>query len=251
MELLNDLIKEPHWLISTIVLILIGLYFIAKQLKSMKHAEHIVKRGQFEPLRQDVLNEAINDAQEKGNKDQFLQLLTQIRQTYGHDGVKLGHLYWIWRMIEEDELNPKHIPDFNFEFLPLKKSVLNEAVKDAESQGNKEQFLKLLEQIISTHGNNNLKMGHLKWIWDMIEINDLEPMNIPAFSSKKTIRPKTINHKLPELTTGFKGVKKHYLYGFVFLVIFSLIFNWSFNELLVGFLIYTIIDFLFANKQEK
>ena len=85
-------------------------------------------------------------------------------------------------MIEEDELNPKQIPDFNFEFLPLKNSVLNEAVKDAERQGNKEQFLSLLTQIRRTHGHNNVKMGHLKWIWDMIEINELEPINIPAFT---------------------------------------------------------------------
>lgn len=184
MELLNELIKEPHWSIVIITLILMGLFFITKQLKAIRHAEYVVKRGQFEPLRKDLLNEAINDAKKQGNQDQFLQLLTQVKQTYGHDGVKSGHLYWIWQMIDEGVLNPEHIPDFKFEFLPLKKSILNEAIKDAESQGNKEQFLNLLTQIRRTYGHNGVKMGHLKWIWDMIKNNDLNPKTIPTFTSK-------------------------------------------------------------------
>lgn len=91
-------------------------YFL-KKYRGIKHAEWIVNEGQYLKLPDEVLEEAINDAKQKGTEKQFMLLLRMIRQRHGHKNIKNGHLYWIWDVIEgSDEISDDiKIPTFTKE----------------------------------------------------------------------------------------------------------------------------------------
>lgn len=88
----------------------IAMFLVYRKCMAMKTAQWIVEEGQFEHLPEDHLDAAIQEAEKNGYKDSFIQLLTLIRRHHGHDGVKIGHLYWIWEQIENGN-SPDNIVD--------------------------------------------------------------------------------------------------------------------------------------------
>jgi hypothetical protein len=84
-----------------------------KKYQGLKLAESFIKENeQFKPLDQKALNEAIGLSKKHGKEKEFLELLANIRKKYGYDGVKVGHLFWIWFVLEGNIKDPKNIPNF-------------------------------------------------------------------------------------------------------------------------------------------
>lgn len=82
-----------------LILMIVGLagsvYFFQKY-QSIQFAKWVAEEGQYHPLPEHVLNEAIDDADDENNKAEFLKYLRSIRVAVGHQNLKIGHLYWIW-----------------------------------------------------------------------------------------------------------------------------------------------------------
>jgi len=107
--------ENPLWATLFIILPAIGVLYSVKTFRSFKMARWIVVTGQYQPLTDAHLEYAINDAQQKGKENQFLNLLRIIRQQYGHNGVKIGHLYWIWHQLESEVpvIDETSVPSFD------------------------------------------------------------------------------------------------------------------------------------------
>jgi len=82
--------------------------------KAMKVAEWVVGDGQFMPLDESIIDEAIQKARQDGNEKEFLTLLRRVRTARGHRNVKVGHLYWIWSQLESgiSDFESLDIPSF-------------------------------------------------------------------------------------------------------------------------------------------
>lgn len=79
---------------------LIAMYHFYRKASAIKFAEWIAEEGQYELLPEEHLDVALKDAEQSGTIDSFHQLLSLVRKNYGHNEVKVGHLYWIWEQIE-------------------------------------------------------------------------------------------------------------------------------------------------------
>lgn len=94
-------------LLLIILALLVGLLgtAIIKQAyyrhRSIKFAKWVTGNGQYMPLDESILDEAIQHARSTGTEKQFLVLLRKIRSVHGHRNVKVGHLYWIWDQVEK------------------------------------------------------------------------------------------------------------------------------------------------------
>jgi len=99
--------------IFSVVCIMIAFY-ARRQYQGIKAAEYMVKEGQFLPLEQVVIDEATSHAEKEGNVSEFLSLLSEVRRRYGHNGVRGGHLYWIWGRLENipSDIQGMDIPSF-------------------------------------------------------------------------------------------------------------------------------------------
>jgi|GEM_PF-1817029 len=51
--------------------------------------------------------------------------------------------------------------------------LLDEAIQDAKYKNKDEEFMRFLRVIRTTVGHENLRIGHLYWIWDQMEKNIL------------------------------------------------------------------------------
>lgn len=108
------------------LIIAIGSFFMAvylhRQAKAMKFAQWVAAEGQYQQLELSVLDEAIQEANDNNEGEEFLRYLRVIRQTVGHQNLKIGHLYWIWNQLENkiaadaldtvpnfDQVNPAEI----------------------------------------------------------------------------------------------------------------------------------------------
>ena len=98
-------------------LIATGIYFMrraSKAIRGMRIAKYVVEEGQYNTLSQDLIDNAVELARTDGKEKLFLALLTEVRRRHGHDGVKLGHLYWIWNLMDKvpDNIGSLDIPSF-------------------------------------------------------------------------------------------------------------------------------------------
>lgn len=82
--------------------------------RGMKFAEWVAGEGQYMPLEESIIDEAIQVARNAGTEKQFLALLRRVRSVRGHSNVKVGHLYWIWDQIEKGvrDVDSPDVPSF-------------------------------------------------------------------------------------------------------------------------------------------
>ncbi len=110
-DLANFLVTHIAGL-GTVVIIVFAFFMLNKSRRGIKAAEFIVE-SQYQPLPQYLLDEAVVEADRAGTKAKLLKILALVRQRYGHEGVKIGHLVWAWQCIEENmELESLDIPSF-------------------------------------------------------------------------------------------------------------------------------------------
>lgn len=91
-------IFPPHPLVSLIIMIafsVASIYFF-KRYQAINFAKWVADEGQYQPLAEHILNDAIQEADEGNRKTEFLRYLVIIRTAVGHQNLKIGHLYWIW-----------------------------------------------------------------------------------------------------------------------------------------------------------
>ena len=90
------------FLMLLLPIIIIGTIKGWQIIRARRFAEWIAEEGQFEPLPDNVLDGAIAEAKENDYYEKFSKYLQKIRREHGHNGLKTGHLYWIWHQIEND-----------------------------------------------------------------------------------------------------------------------------------------------------
>lgn len=117
-ESIFTFLENNPWLFVLITVSgLVGMFWSKRQLAGLDTAKFVAEGGQYLRLPDQHISEAIEDADKKGNKEEFLALLRQIRREHGHYGVKVGHLYWIWNQIDKGETEVEKTPSFvNEEF---------------------------------------------------------------------------------------------------------------------------------------
>ena len=113
MEAIFEFLGNNLWLVALISLAsFAGMIWSRNQLKGLKAAELLVEGGQYLRAPEEHINEAIKMAEKEGNRKGFLSLLRQVRRDHGHDGVKVGHLYWIHHKLKRGELDVDKTPSF-------------------------------------------------------------------------------------------------------------------------------------------
>ena len=90
-----------------IALFAICLFWVYK--RSQKPVK-IVLRNDYDLLSKKSYDEAYKEAKRQGMERRFLKLVTMIQRKYGKENMKVGHLFWIFRQLE-DELNTIIISD--------------------------------------------------------------------------------------------------------------------------------------------
>lgn len=97
-----------------IISVLFSLYYYCKFRQSMSAAETIIAT-QTEPADNEVINELIEQEKHNGNAQYVLKVLTSIRRLYGHQGVKVGHVVFILKLIEKGcpDIEDNEIPSFS------------------------------------------------------------------------------------------------------------------------------------------
>jgi len=108
------LIENPLIMALASIAWLAIFLFSKKKMHEAKVLEYIVEKGQFQVLREGVIDEAVKDAKKRGLEPEFTELLRMVRRKYGYNGVRLGHLYWMWDQIErpDDDVGSLEIPSF-------------------------------------------------------------------------------------------------------------------------------------------
>lgn len=87
---------------------LLALYFREK-VKAMDLAEHLVEH-QDDPAPESLLEEAAQDASDRGKLKVFNQLLDKVIADHGRDGVTMGHVCWIALQLDSDQPVPEFKP---------------------------------------------------------------------------------------------------------------------------------------------
>lgn len=69
------------------------------------------------------------------------------------------------------------------QYQKIPESHLEAAIMDAETKGYKATFLQFLTKIRIMHGHQEVRIGHLYWIWDQIEkgVQPEQVIEIPSF----------------------------------------------------------------------
>lgn len=97
--MLNDLMNNPLVWVSIVIVSFCGAIYFYRQYVGMVAAVKIV-RTQFNPADTKVLDELVEEAKVDGNDIYVLGVLRTIRQKYGQDGVRVGHIMWILHLTE-------------------------------------------------------------------------------------------------------------------------------------------------------
>ncbi|ELP5729287.1 hypothetical protein QTV44_002553 [Vibrio vulnificus] len=113
-DVFTFLVNNPLLWMAIVIVCLGGAVFFHKQYAGMVAAEEIV-RTQFNPADPNVLDELVEQAKVRGNEKYVLNVLQTIRQQYGRDGVKVGHIMWILHLVETGypDINDMEIPSFD------------------------------------------------------------------------------------------------------------------------------------------
>lgn len=88
------------------------VYLARLRLRAVKAAEVIVQR-QFEPIDQSVVDDGFSfydgDALQR-----YTTIVRRIRQQYGHEGFKVGHMSWLIHVMENPQIDVHsvEIPSF-------------------------------------------------------------------------------------------------------------------------------------------
>lgn len=112
----NFFVNNPFaWLVISIICFM-GCYYCFRRFTGISTARRIV-RTQTNPAPQNVLDELVEEAKASGNEKYLLDTLRTIREKFGHDGVKVGHIMWILHLIETGypDIGDMEIPSFNAE----------------------------------------------------------------------------------------------------------------------------------------
>jgi hypothetical protein len=83
-----------------------------RQSRALGLAIWMAKGGQFERAPQALLERMITDAERVGKKDLVLGELANVRRLYGHDGVRMGHVFWVMERMEGKIADNKQPPSF-------------------------------------------------------------------------------------------------------------------------------------------
>jgi len=99
-----------------LVLLLVGAgglaLFFKRKADGLAHAEWMVNGGQFELAPKADVDGVIELAETLGKTKETLAALTEIRQTYGHQGVRVGHVMWLVMLMHGDIPAGSPIPSF-------------------------------------------------------------------------------------------------------------------------------------------
>lgn len=80
---------------------LLALYFRGK-VKAIEMAEHLVEH-QDDLAPESLLEEAAQDASDRGKLRVFNQLLDKVIADHGRDGITMGHVCWIAQELDADK----------------------------------------------------------------------------------------------------------------------------------------------------
>jgi len=109
-ELIIYLQTNPS-IIGFFVACLIGMVFSRRHLKDLKTAEKMIIE-QFDPSPNSEVNSLIESIKKGEARDRVIREFYNIRQAYGHDGVKKGHIFWVLHKIEHGLPEDGNIPPF-------------------------------------------------------------------------------------------------------------------------------------------
>ena len=84
-----------------------GIYKLWQRNRSIKRYIQTIKE-MHELAPPEMVSGMVKFAESKGFRDQALLLLSKVRRTYGHNGVRKGHLHWIVDVVEgrDEEVDP-------------------------------------------------------------------------------------------------------------------------------------------------
>jgi hypothetical protein len=110
--MLEGIIGNPVAYLFLSLLGLLGVYHFGKKLRGIRAAERIVA-CQFEPISKKVIDEGF-DFFEGEQLNRYAVIVRRIREQYGHDGFKVGHMAWILQLLDDSniDVNSIDIPDF-------------------------------------------------------------------------------------------------------------------------------------------
>lgn len=100
-------------LLCCISVVFLGLMYHAhRKFLAIKSAEMIVKR-QYEPLEKYVIDDGFS-FYEGDELKRYTTIVRRIRQQYGHDGFKVGHMAWLLDLMDKPQIdvNSVDIPAF-------------------------------------------------------------------------------------------------------------------------------------------
>lgn len=101
-------------LLCCISVVFLGLMHHAHQkFLAIKSAEMIVKR-QYEPLDKNVIEDGFSFYEGEELK-RYTTIVRRIRQQYGHDGFKVGHMSWLIELMEDPQIDVHSVDIPSFE----------------------------------------------------------------------------------------------------------------------------------------
>lgn len=95
--------------------------------------------------------------------------------------IPLIVMYHFYRKVSAIKFAEWIAEEGQYEVLP--EEHLNVAIKDAEQSGTIDSFLQFLTLVRRSYGHKEVKVGHLYWIWEQIELGTSADNidNVPKF----------------------------------------------------------------------
>lgn len=76
---------------------------VAKSLRTKREEDWLVKDGgKFQIATQAHVDELIAEADRRGKRNLALVQLAAVRRLHGHQGVRMGHIVWIYKVLDGD-----------------------------------------------------------------------------------------------------------------------------------------------------
>lgn len=113
MKDIAQLVANDPWLMLFVLsLSVLGMLYFRRRLLGLQAAERIVREQSF-PATQEEINQLIDEFKDNEVRARVLREFTRIRQTYGHKGVKKGHIFWVLLKIDKGLPEGGEIPSFS------------------------------------------------------------------------------------------------------------------------------------------
>lgn len=84
-------------------IVAVMMYFAHLRLGAVKEAELIVQR-QFEPIDKNVVEDGFSFYDGEA-LERYKTIVRRIRQQYGHDGFKVGHMAWLIHVMDNPQID--------------------------------------------------------------------------------------------------------------------------------------------------